>query len=422
MTGYRQLARNRDFRVLWVGETVSELGTRMSLFVFPLLAFHLTGSALLAALAEGVHLFGLAAALLPAGLLADRVDRRRLMRTASAGGVLLYASLVVAALTGTLTMPHLLAVALLSGSVAGLFAPAEMSAIRSVVTSEELPTALSQNQARQHVASLVGGPLGGALYSLARWLPFVVDAVTYAVSWFMLGRIRADLSAPEHLGPRQSGPEQLREGLSFIWRSPFLRVLLVWSALANLMGNALFFAAVLRLIQAGFPPVQIGLVETAAGTFGILGALAAPAIIDRFATGRLTVVIAWSLTPLVVPMMFFNNPAVVAAALGLGLFLNPAGNAGIQSYRVAVTPDGLQGRIQSTSQFVSMSVMPLAPVLAGALLAGIGGERAVAVLGVLTMAVALIPTASAAVRAVPKPSVWRETVPAAEPIPDRPRA
>jgi predicted MFS family arabinose efflux permease len=188
------------------------------------------------------------------------------------------------------------------------------------------------------------------------------------------------------------------------------------------MGNALFFAAVLRLIQAGFPPVQIGLVETAAGIFGILGALAAPAIIDRFATGRLTVVIAWSLTPLVVPMMFFNNPAVVAAALGLGLFLNPAGNAGIQSYRVAVTPDGLQGRIQSTSQFVSMSVMPLAPVLAGALLAGIGGERAVAVLGVLTMAVALIPTASAAVRAVPKPSVWRETVPAAEPIPDRPRA
>ena len=65
-------------------------------------------------------------------------------------------------------------------------------------------------------------------------------------------------------------------------------------------------------------------------------------------------------------------------------------------------------RIQSTSQFVSMSVMPLAPVLAGALLAVLGGEVAVAVLGVLTMGVALIPTLSASVRAVPRPAVWRE--------------
>jgi hypothetical protein len=106
--------------------------------------------------------------------------------------------------------------------------------------------------------------------------------------------------------------------------------------------------------------------------------------------------------------VLFNDPVVVAGALGLGLFLNPAGNAGIQSYRLAVTPLALQGRIQSTSQFVSMSVMPLAPVLAGVLLAGLGGEAAVAVLGVLTMAVALIPTLSASVRAVPRPAVWRE--------------
>ena len=72
--------------------------------------------------------------------------------------------------------------------MAGLFGPAEMSAVRTVVPTEQLPTALSQNQARQHVASLVGGPLGGALYGVTRWLPFAVDVVTYAVTWVMLGR------------------------------------------------------------------------------------------------------------------------------------------------------------------------------------------------------------------------------------------
>ena len=68
--------------------------------------------------------------------------------------------------------------------------------MRSVVTTEELPTALAQNQARQHVAGLLGAPLGGVLYAVTRWLPFAADAVTFAVSWVLLGRIRTDLSAP----------------------------------------------------------------------------------------------------------------------------------------------------------------------------------------------------------------------------------
>ena len=66
MTGYRHLARNHDFTVLWVGQTVSELGSRVSMFVFPLLAYRLTGSALVAGATEAVHLLGLAGALLPA--------------------------------------------------------------------------------------------------------------------------------------------------------------------------------------------------------------------------------------------------------------------------------------------------------------------------------------------------------------------
>ena len=93
-----------------------------------------------------------------------------------------------------MTLPHLLLVAFASGAAAGVFAPTEMSAVRTVVPRDQLPTALSQNQARQHVAGLVGGPLGGALYAVAQWLPFAFDAVTYAVSWVLLGRLRTDLS------------------------------------------------------------------------------------------------------------------------------------------------------------------------------------------------------------------------------------
>jgi predicted MFS family arabinose efflux permease len=406
MSDSRALRHNHNFSVLWIGQTISELGSRMSMFVFPLLAFALTGSALWAAAAESAHLLGMAATLLPAGVLADRADRRRLMRWASSVGFALYVSLVVAALSIGVSIPHLLVVALLTGASAGLFAPAETSAVRTVVPDEALATALSQNQARQHVASLVGGPLGGVLYGLTRWLPFAIDAMSYAVSWVLLGRIRADLSAPGG-GARTPIRQSLVEGFRFIWERPFFRVLLVWSALVNLLVNALFFVAILRLIQGGFAPVQIGLVETAAGAFGLLGAIAAPRLIARFRTGALTVVIAWSFVPLAVPMIFWNNPLVVSAALSAGLFLNPAGTAGIGAYRMAMTPSDLQGRIQSTNQFVSMSTMPLSPLLAGALLAGLGGGAAIAVLGGLTALSALIPTLSRSVRDVPRPAVWQ---------------
>ncbi|HEY6933307.1 MAG TPA: MFS transporter [Marmoricola sp.] len=407
MTSFRTLARNRDFTVLWVGQTISELGSRVSLFVFPLLAWQLTHSTLAAAAVEALHLLGLCGALLPAGVLADRTDRRRLMRLASGSGLALYTSLAVAGAVGQLTVAHLAAVALLTGVGAGTFSPAETSAVRSVVPDEQLATALSQVQARQHVAGLVGGPLGGLLYAATRWLPFAADAVSYAVAWLLLGRIRTDLSPAPPEQPARRARDEIREGLAFTFTRPFFRTLVLWAALVNLTVNALFFVAVLRLVRAGFHPAEIGLVETAAGTAGILGALAAPRIIDRVATGRLTVLVAWSFVPLLVPMVLWNHPAVVAASLAAGLFLNPAGNAGIGAYRVALTPEHLQGRVASASQFLSMSVMPLAPVLGGALMTAVGGAAAVAVLGVLTALAALIVTASRTVRSVPRPAVWQ---------------
>ncbi|MFC6344804.1 MFS transporter, partial [Nocardioides hankookensis] len=80
MSRYRTLARNHDFTVLWVGQTISELGSRVSTFVFPLVAFALTGSPLAAAAAEAAYLLGMVVTLLPAGVLADRLHRRRVMR------------------------------------------------------------------------------------------------------------------------------------------------------------------------------------------------------------------------------------------------------------------------------------------------------------------------------------------------------
>ncbi len=414
---YRSLARNRDFTVLWVSATVSELGSRVTLFAMPLVAYAMTGSALWAAASEAVFLVGMVAMLLPAGVLADHRDRLRLMRLSLGSGAVLYASLVVAGLTRHLTVAHLLVVALATGLGNGLFLPAEQSSIRSVVSTEELPTALSQQQARQHVATLTGGPLGGALFGLARWAPFAADLVTYAVGWLLLSRVRADLS-PATTGPTARPLHDIGEGLRFLWSRPYLRVLLIWSPATNLVVNALLFVALLRLVEAGFTGWQIGLVQTMTGVCGILGALVAPRIIERTRTGALTILVAWSFVPLSVPLALWNHPATMALAASLGIFLNPAGNAAAGSYRLAITPPELVGRVQSSMQVVSMMAMPLAPLLAGVLLGSLGGREAILALTALSALVALVPTLSRAVRAVPRPAEWpRLTEPAAVPVP-----
>lgn len=407
MPGYRALTRNRDFTILWIGETVSELGTTMSLFAIPLLGYHLSGSAVTAAWVEAAHLLGLCAVLLPAGVLADRVDRKRLMMACSAVGLAAFGSLALAGALGHLTLIHLAVSGLLGGAAFGCMMPAQSSAIRSVVSTEDLPTALSQNQARQHVAGLLGGPIAGFLYAVTRWLPFAADAATFVVSLLTLSHLRTDLSPDPTIERSRGILRPVREGFAFIGGQAFLRVLAVWAAGANLVFNALFFVVMIRMLKDGYATTWIGLTSTAAGLGGLLGAAVAPSIIERTRTGTLTVAIAWATALPVVPLIWWSHPAAVAACLFVFLLLNPAGNAGISAYRMAMTPDHLQGRVSSALQFASMGLMPLAPLAGGILLERLGGGVAVAAAVVAGLLLALLVSSSRSIREVPRPCDWQ---------------
>lgn len=409
MAGYRSLARNRDFTVLWCGDTASELGTQLTQFAFPLVTYAVSGSALAAAWVSGLHMVGLVAALLPAGVIVDRVDKRMLMRTTSLVGAVAFASLTIAGILGTITVPHLGIVALLAGLASGLYEPAQIAALRRVVDDDELPVALSQNQARSHVASLLGGPLGGVLYSVTRWMPFAVDAVTYAVVWFTTGQIRTSLAPATTTHPRNVGDwwSDLKAGLGFVASQTFFRVLLFWAACANLLTNALLFVVTMRMISNGESPVAIGMVSLCAGVGGILGSLIAPSLIRRTRTGHLAVAVSWWCVAPLIPLIWWGQPWVVGLCLFLVLLLNPAGNAGISSYRIAITPEELQGRVSSSSRFLVMALMPLAPLAGGVLLEVEGPEAAVATLVAGTLCLAVLLTCSRSIRSVPRPDQWR---------------
>ena len=226
------LARNHDFTVLWVGQTISELGSRMSMFVFPLLGLPAHRLRAVAAARRGRRTCSASrCALLPAGVLADRLDRQP---ADAAGERIRRVALRLARRRGARRRPDDPAPAV-RRACSPASVPGSSRRRRSRRCAPSYPTRTCRRRsARTRRAStspsLLGGPLGGALYGVTRWLPFAVDAVSFAVSWVLLGRIRADLSARAVDGPRSGRGRTSREGLRFSGPRPFFRVLMVLGA------------------------------------------------------------------------------------------------------------------------------------------------------------------------------------------------
>ena len=400
------LRRNHDFAIIWTAGAVSEFGTSMSSLVFPLIGYAITHSTAQAGLATTGLAVGRLALRLPAGALADRFARSRVLLMANAAAALVYASLAAAVLSGHLTLVHLVLAGVLSGAADAFEAPAMSATLRTIVPTDQLAVAYTRLDVRTNAARLVGPPLGGALYSLARGLPFVVDSVSYGVEAFAVTRLRTPLPAP--VRERKSVLADIAEGLGFVWANVAVRCMMAWAAMINFAGAFVFVAVTLRLVRAGTPPAEIGLVETAAAVAGIVGALLAPAVIRRAPTGRLTIAFTVVMALLIVPQAWATNVAVVGALIAGGTLLVPANNAGISAFMVSVVPNELQGRVNSAGGFAAGSLAPLGPLLAGVGLAAVGGVATLLAGAVVTAATAVPLLASRTIRTLGPPTTWAQ--------------
>lgn len=179
--------------LLWSGQAVSVLGTQVTQIAFPLLVLGLTGSAAAAGLVAAARTLPYLLLTLPAGALVDRWNRRTTMVVCSAGSALALASMAAGYAAGVLTIPQIVAVSLVEGSCAVVYGLAETAALRQVMPTAQLPTAVAQQQLQYAIGGIVGPPLGGALYSVSIALPFVVDAASYAAASASLAAVRTPL-------------------------------------------------------------------------------------------------------------------------------------------------------------------------------------------------------------------------------------
>jgi predicted MFS family arabinose efflux permease len=393
----------RDFTVLWASQAVSNLGAHLTGTAMPLLVLATTGSAADAGLVAAAGSLPFLVAGLPAGPLVDRWNRRTVLLLSEVAAGLILATVPIALRLGRITVTHLAVVAFVQGLCSVFFGLAERAALPLIVPAACLPTAIAQNEARTRGAGLLGPPLGGLLFGLGRAVPFLVDAVSFLLSAAALLLIRKDLRARP--ATAAAPPEPLRratvEGMRWVWRNPLVRTAILLLAASNLVFQALVLTIVVLARDRGAAPATIGVMLGIYSAGGLAGAVAATRLHRVFATRTVIVGVNW-LWALLLPLFAVAAGPFQIGALGAACaFAGPLLNVVLMAYASVVVPNELMGRVMSAALTLTWGVMPLASLLAGALLTTIGARGAIGVLALVMLTAAVAASVSPAVRHAP---------------------
>ena len=385
------LHRNRDFLLLQMGRLLSSAGSQFSSIAYPLLVLAVTGSAARAGVVQFAGILPSAVFALPAGVMADHANRKWLMIAADAVRLVAIAGLAAAILADQIPFWAIVLVAFVEGSGGAVFSAAEPGAMRAVVPARQLPAAAAAQTGRQAAVRTAGPPLGGALFGIARALPFLADAVSYSFSIGLLLAMRTPFQQPRQRG-RSTVRERVAEGFRFLWGQPFLRVCAVLFGLSNFIGPGVLLAVVVIGRRQGLSGGQVGLLVAAFGACLLLGSFLSPVravLLAEFWT--------WmgSGLFLIWPSVFVLAASILPTALAI-----PSSDSVVHGYRIAMTPDRLLGRVSSVWTTIALVIAPLGPLLAGLLLE-VSERAAVATFAASGLLLAVWGTLSPAIRAAP---------------------
>ena len=377
---------HRNFRLLWLGETVSGAGTAMAATGVPLLAvtvLHASTFAV-AALTAAAYLPWLVIGL-PAGAWVDRLPLRPLMIACDVISALLYASLPAAAWAGVLSTGQVVATATAAGAAGVLFATAYQVLLPSLVTAGELVEGNAKLQGSASAAAIGGrGAAGVAAEAVGAATALLFNAASFLVSAACLLRVRTG-AAPQRPGARASTVRaEVAQGLRFVAGDPYLRPLSICAAAGNLAytgSTALLVVFLVRVV--GFGPAAAGLLLATAGVGGVLGAVIARRLARWLGTARalLLSTLAAGLFSLLIPLSaagpraacYVAGAAVASAGIAVGNII-----AG--SFRQAYCPPSMLGRVTASMRCAVFGAIPLGALLAGGLATALGTRAALWVL------------------------------------------
>jgi len=368
-----------DFNKLWLGQSISVVGSQVTIIALPLTAILMlhAGPTEVGLLSAAGSVASLAMMLL-AGVLVDRVRRRPLMIAADLGRAALIGLIPLLAMAGMLTIHVLYAVAVGLGVLTVVFDIAIFAYVPTLLTGEQLVAANSRMSASNSVGGILGSSLGGLMVDLLRpALALFVDAASFLCSVVGLLAISGRETLPERRAEPSSGGlrrvfADIGEGLRVTYGNRYLRPLTFNSACANICSMVILTLFILYAVRdLRLSAAEIGIIYAAGSAGGVIAALTATWVADRIGFGPATLVgmavfRVLAVTPLV------RGPVVVEVALlsvvwfvtVYGVILSNLGHTAITQY---VVPSELRGRVLAAARALGLGVLPLGALLAGEL-------------------------------------------------------
>ncbi len=383
------LWRHGDFLRLWTGETISQFGSQISQLAIPFAAILvLDASAFEVAALGTVEFLPFIIFTLPAGVWVDRMRRRRILIAGDLGRAVLLGSIPVAYAFDALTLWQLYVVGFLVGICTVFFDVAYQSYLPSLVERSQIIDGNSKMEITRSGAQISGPGLAGLLVQIFT-APYAVliDAVSFVASGFFIFRIRKPEEPPRAAVPDGEKPSmwtELKEGLRFVLANPNLRAQAGCTATSNFFGSLAFSIILVYAVrELDLSAGVIGLVLSIGAVGGLVGALVATRLSSRFGIGPVTIVTAALFGPTmliyaVAPVGNAAVPLLVVAQLVFGVTV-VVYNIVQVSYRQAICPPRLQGRMNSVMRFMVWGTIPLGTMAGGTLASWIGLRETIAV-------------------------------------------
>jgi MFS family permease len=379
-TGKRSFIINRNFGLLWSGQTISEFGSRITREGLPLAAnLVLQATPVQMGLLAAIGTLPVLLVSLFAGVWVDRLRRRPLLIVADLGRAVLLLSIPLAAMLGLLRIEQLYLVAALVGILTVIFEVANQSFLPGLVAREQIVEANSKLSASSSLAEIGGPTLAGVLVqAITAPLAILFDALSFLVSALCAGFIRVPEARPSPAQERQNLWREIQAGLRLLLGNPVLRAITLSTSTDNFFGGA--FAALYGLFlirELAVTPALYGVLVTFGGIGAFVGAFAAGRLVRRVGLGK-TLIGAMLLSgaaSLLTPLA--GGPHLVIIAMLMASQL--VGDFGREIYlinavslRQSIIPNHLLGRVNASAQFLTEGIWPLGAILAGLLSEAIG--------------------------------------------------
>lgn len=376
-----------NFLKYWGAVVTSQFGSGISWLAMPII-----GAVLLEATAVEMGILSAAGTLpyllfgLLAGAWVDRLRKRPILMAADIGRALLLITIPVTAVISTITLPHLIIVTFLSGTLS-LFADVSASAYLPVLISRKnMVEGYSKLSATESLIEVSGPGIAASLVELfSAPIAIFIDALSFVVSALLVGSIRQAEPEPDDKKKQISLRQDIRQGLHFVKDNDYLRPMLLNNVTMQLFGGMVDGILIIYLTRVlGLPATFIGVMFAAGALMGLAAAALGRRSAKRFGLGRLVLLgtLLIGVGSLARPLSF-GTPLLAGIILLIGQAIQGFGNTiyniGYDSLLPQITPDHLLGRVNATTLFFAYGALPIGALIGGVIGDGIGLRAALAV-------------------------------------------